>query len=46
MVESGNKGMYKVFDINSANDSTSYTVELVGTLDFGDSLALVDANIA
>ncbi|MGP5712877.1 hypothetical protein ACTXPD_12795, partial [Vreelandella alkaliphila] len=46
MVESGNKGMYKVFDINSANDSTSYTVELVGTLDFGDSLALVDTNIA
>jgi|GEM_PF-1631882 hypothetical protein len=46
MVESGNKGMYKVFDINSANDSTSYTVELVGSLDFGASLALADANIA
>ncbi|MBB3142876.1 DUF4214 domain-containing protein [Halomonas organivorans] len=47
MVEhANNAGQYKVFDLNSANDSTDYTVDLVGTLDFGESQALADANIA
>ncbi|MFG6176674.1 DUF4214 domain-containing protein [Halomonas sp. THAF12] len=47
MVEhANNAGQYKVFDLNSANNSTDYTVDLVGTLDFGESQALADANIA
>ncbi|MGY4877709.1 DUF4214 domain-containing protein [Vreelandella aquamarina] len=39
-------GEYKVFDINSSNNDDSYTVDMVGVLDFGESLALVDGNIA
>ena len=39
-------GEYKVFDINSSSNDNSYTVEMIGVLDFGESLALVDGNIA
>lgn len=46
MVENGDSGVYKVFDVNSSSNSTDATVDMVGTLDFGESQAFVDANIA
>lgn len=46
MVEAGDTGTYKVFDINSADKSTDFTVDLVGVVDFGESQVFDNANIA
>lgn len=47
MVEhANNDGLYKTFHVNSANNSTDFTVDLVGVLDFGETQEFADNNIA
>ncbi|MDN3524167.1 DUF4214 domain-containing protein [Halomonas sabkhae] len=46
MVENGDSGVYKAFDVNSTANSTDATATMIGTLDFGASQDFVDANIA